>query len=124
MPRSPKPPPQPESFLKAHYDRPFDTELFLVLKDIENELEQSPSAVALLQRMARLILNNAAYNATIFIFSTHLGTPTIPKELEIYTRIFDIPLPDKTQILDTITKFAKANQIPLEVMLFKMPFSP
>ncbi|GMB90612.1 AAA family ATPase [Helicobacter ailurogastricus] len=107
------------SFLKANYDRPFEEELFLVLKDIESPLEQSPTAIALLQRMARFVLNNADYNATIFIFSSHLGTPTIPKELEIYTRIFDIPLPDKTQILATIKKFAKANEILLEEQVAK-----
>ncbi|CRF47144.1 hypothetical protein [Helicobacter heilmannii] len=59
--------------------------------------------------MARFILNNAMYNAMIFIFSSHLDTPAIPKELEIYTRIFDVPPPDKTQILETLKKFAKAN---------------
>ncbi|WP_104753671.1 AAA family ATPase [Helicobacter salomonis] len=103
-----------ESFLKANYDRPFDQELFIVLKDIDLQLEQEPKVVALLQRMARYILSKEDYSATIFIFSSHLGTPTIPKELEIYTRIFDIPFPDKAQILKIINHFVQANHLDLE----------
>ncbi|WP_104751024.1 AAA family ATPase [Helicobacter salomonis] len=103
-----------ESFLKDNSDRPFDQELFIVLKDIDQQLEQEPKVVALLQRMARNILSKEDYSATIFIFSSHLGTPNIPKELEIYTRIFDIPFPDKAQILEIINRFVQANHLSLE----------
>ncbi|WP_104628927.1 AAA family ATPase [Helicobacter bizzozeronii] len=103
-----------ESFLKDNYDRPFEQELFIVLKDIDLQLEQNPKVVALLQRMARYILSKEDYSATIFIFSSHLGTPNIPKELEIYTRIFDIPFPDKTEILKIINHFVQANHLSLE----------
>ncbi|WP_104732268.1 AAA family ATPase [Helicobacter salomonis] len=103
-----------ESFLLGVYDRPFDQELFIVLKDIDLQLEQNPKVVALLQRMARYILSKEDYSATIFIFSSHLGTPNIPKELEIYTRIFDIPFPDKAQILEIINRFVQANHLSLE----------
>ncbi|WP_104639736.1 AAA family ATPase [Helicobacter bizzozeronii] len=103
-----------DSFLDKVRDRPFDQELFIVLKDIDLQLAQEPKVVALLQRMARHILTKWDYNLTIFIFSSHLGTPNIPKELEIYTRIFDIPFPDKVQISESIKKFARENQITLE----------
>ncbi|WP_104696103.1 AAA family ATPase [Helicobacter salomonis] len=113
--KGPKGEPQDlESFLKDNSDRPFDEELFIVLKDIDQQLEQEPKVVALLQRMARYILSKEDYSATIFIFSSHLGTPTIPKELEIYTRIFDIPFPDKAQILKIINHFVQANHLDLE----------
>ncbi len=42
-------------------------------------------------------------NYLYFIFSSYLGTPNIPKELEIYTRVFDIPFPDKTEFLKIIS---------------------
>ncbi|WP_158655709.1 AAA family ATPase [Helicobacter cynogastricus] len=103
-----------DSFLDKVRDRPFDQELFIVLKDIDQQLEQEPKVVALLQRMARSILSKEDYSATIFIFSSHLGTPNIPKELEIYTRIFDIPFPDKAQILEIINHFVQANHLSLE----------
>ncbi|WP_120953068.1 hypothetical protein [Helicobacter sp. L8] len=64
--------------------------------------------------MARHILSKEDYSATIFIFSSHLGTPSIPKELEVYTRIFDIPFPDKAQILGIIKHFVQANHLSLE----------
>ncbi|WP_121020948.1 hypothetical protein [Helicobacter vulpis] len=86
-PLKPDKPQDLESFLKDNSDRPFDQELFIVLKDIDQQLEQEPKVVALLQRMARNILSKEDYSATIFIFSSHLGTPNIPKELEIYTRV-------------------------------------
>ncbi|CCB79246.1 ATPase, AAA family [Helicobacter bizzozeronii CIII-1] len=108
------PPDSLESFLLGVYDRPFEQELFIVLKDINQQLEQEPKVVALLQRMARSILSKEDYSATIFIFSSHLGTPNIPKELEIYTRIFDIPFPDKAQILEIINHFVQANHLSLE----------
>ncbi|GMT38613.1 AAA family ATPase [Helicobacter bizzozeronii] len=108
------PPDSLESFLLGVYDRPFEQELFIVLKDINQQLEQEPKVVALLQRMARHILTKWDYNLTIFIFSSHLGTPNIPKELEIYTRIFDIPFPDKAEILKIINHFVQANHLDLE----------
>ncbi|WP_120944674.1 AAA family ATPase [Helicobacter labacensis] len=113
-PLKPEEPQDLEGFLKDIYDRPFDQELFIVLKDIDQQLEQAPKVVALLQRMARHILTKWDYNLTIFIFSSHLGTPSIPKELEVYTRIFDIPFPDKAQILEIINHFVQANHLSLE----------
>ena len=90
-----------EQFLKLTMDDGFDQETYIVLKDIHNELN-SPKIISLLKRIAENNLYNDEYSATIFILSE---ITVIPKELENYITVFDIPLPSTSEILKIIDDF-------------------
>lgn len=62
----------------------------------------SPKIISLLKRIAENNLYNDEYSATIFILSE---TTVIPKELENYITVFDIPLPTTSEILTIINDF-------------------
>ena len=62
----------------------------------------SPKIISLLKRIAENNLYNDEYSATIFILSE---TTVIPKELENYITVFDIPLPTTSEILTIINNF-------------------
>lgn len=90
-----------EQFLKLTMDDGFEQETFLVLKDIHGEL-QNPNVIALLKRIAENNLYNDNFSATIFILSE---ITVIPRELENYITVFDMPLPSTKEILALIHKF-------------------
>ena len=90
-----------EQFLKLTMDDGFDQETFLVLKDIHGEMND-PKVIALLKRIAENNLYNERYSATIFILSE---ITVIPRELENYITVFDIPLPTINEILAIINGF-------------------
>lgn len=99
-----------EEFLMLTMDDGFETETFLVLKDVHGELKD-PKIIALLKRIAENNLYNDEYSATIFILS---GITVIPPELENYITIFDIPLPTTNEILTIINEFTKDLDISVE----------
>ena len=84
-----------EQFLKLTMEDGFEHNTFLILKDIHGELE-NPKIIALLKRIAENNLYNDEFNTTIFILSE---TVIIPRELENYMTVFDIPLPSVGVIL-------------------------
>lgn len=90
-----------EKFLNLTLDDGFEHETFLVLKDIHGELE-NPKILALLKRISENNLYNEEYHTTIFIISELV---VIPKELENYITVFDIPLPNNDEILNIINEF-------------------
>lgn len=99
-----------EQFLKLTMDDGFEQDTFLVLKDIHGELN-TPKIIALLKRIAENILYNDSYNATIFILSE---ITVIPRELENYITVFDIPLPITSEILSIINDFISDMDIVVE----------
>lgn len=99
-----------EQFLKLTMDDGFDQETFIILKDIHSELN-SPKVISLLKRIAENNLYNDNYSATIFILSE---TTVIPKELENYITVFDIPLPTTSEILGIIKEFIFDMDIEVE----------
>ena len=99
-----------EQFLKLTMDDGFENETFLILKDIHEELS-NPKVIALLKRIAENNLYKDNYNATIFIQSE---TIIIPRELENYITVFDIPLPTTSEILDIIHSFIADMDIVVE----------
>lgn len=99
-----------EQFLKLTMDDGFEQDTFLVLKDIHGELN-NPKIIALLKRIAENNLYNDSYNATIFILSE---ITVIPRELENYITIFDIPLPTTSEILSIINDFILDMDIVVE----------
>ncbi len=99
-----------EQFLKLTMDDGFEQDTFLVLKDIHGELN-NPKIIALLKRIAENNLYNDSYNATIFILSE---ITVIPRELENYITVFDIPLPTTSEILSIINDFITDMDIVVE----------
>lgn len=99
-----------EQFLKLTMDDGFEQEIYIVLKDIHTELN-SPRIISLLKKIAESNLYNDHYSATIFILSE---TMVIPKELENYITVFDIPLPATNEILTIINDFVSDMDIIVE----------
>lgn len=99
-----------EHFLKLTMDDGFEQETFLILKDVHNELK-NPKIISLLKRIAENNLYNENYSATIFILSEIM---VIPKELENYITVFDIPLPSTTEILKIIDNFIEDLKITVD----------
>ena len=99
-----------EQFLNLTMDDGFEQETFIVLKDIHGEMN-SPKIISLLKRIAENNLYNDHYSATIFIVSE---ITVIPKELENYITVFDIPLPTTKEILSVISEFTKDMDIIVE----------
>ncbi|WP_312046472.1 AAA family ATPase [Anaerotignum sp.] len=99
-----------EQFLKLTMDDGFERETFLVLKDVHGELNNS-KIISLLKKIAENNLYNDNYNATIFILSE---ITIIPRELENYITVFDIPLPTTSEILAIINDFISDMDIVVE----------
>lgn len=98
-----------EKFLKLTMDDGFEQETYLILKDVHNELK-APKVIALLRRISENILYNDNYNATVFVLSDVI---VIPRELENYITVFDIPLPTSKEISMIIKRFV--NEMDIEV---------
>lgn len=99
-----------EEFLKMTMDDGFEKETFLILKDIHKELND-PKIIALLKRIAENTLYMEDYSATIFIVSE---VTVIPRELETYITLFDIPLPTMPEIQTLIREFAAEQGITVD----------
>lgn len=99
-----------EQFLKLTMDDGFEQETFIVLKDVHSEIN-NPKIIALLKKIAENNLYNDDYSATIFILSE---TTVIPRELENYITVFDIPLPTTSEILTIINEFIADLEINVE----------
>lgn len=99
-----------EQFLKLTMDDGYDQNTFLVLKDVHGELE-SPKIISLLKRISESNLYREDFHCTIFIVSAKI---VIPFELENYITVFDIPLPNNTEIMDIIKSFVDDIHITVE----------
>lgn len=89
------------SFLKLVKDDGYDYPTFILLKDVHGSLEE-PEVVSLLKYIAERNMYNQDYNAAVFIISSMLE---IPDELEDLITIFDVPLPNISEIADIIREF-------------------
>ena len=99
-----------EQFLKLTMDDGFERDTFLILKDVHGELN-NPKIIALLKRIAENNLYNDDYNATVIIESE---ITVIPRELENYITVFDIPLPTIREIHALIREFIDGAKITVE----------
>ena len=99
-----------ELFLRLTMDDGFEQNTFLILKDVHGELND-PKIIALLKRISENNLYNNDYNATIFIVSE---ITVIPRELENYITVFDIPLPTLKEIHDLIHEFVSDLEIDVD----------
>ncbi len=99
-----------EQFLKITMDDGFERDTFFILKDIHSQLND-PKIIALLKKIAENNLYNQDYNATIIIISE---ITVIPRELENYITVFDIPLPTENEIIKLIDDFSRGLHIKVE----------
>ncbi len=97
-------------FLKRFVFMGFNDKHFLVLKDIHNEL-QDLKVVSYLKTIAEKNLYKNTFNVTIFILSDVLK---IPRELEQYITIFDLPLPDLKEIKDIVNNFIESANLTVD----------
>lgn len=99
-----------EQFLKLTMDDGFEQDTFLILKDVHGELN-NPKIIALLKRIAENNLYSDCFSTTVFIISEII---VIPRELENYITVFDIPLPTISEINVLIRAFIKDLEITVE----------
>lgn len=86
------------------------TESFLVIRDAHLGLKDSPVAIARLKALISRILADVEAVATVFLVSSQ---PFIPRELEKFITLFDMPLPDESSIRDLVRQYAEAYEQPI-----------
>ena len=89
-------------FLDKHFVEGMDKKVFLLLKDVDNELS-NPKVIALVKKMSETAVYNMGYNMTIIIVSQNVQ---VPKELENYISIVEIPKLNTYEIEDYIREVA------------------
>lgn len=95
------------NFLSAYYIFGNRKNIFLVIKDVDEELK-NPSVTALIKRIAEMNVYNSGYNCTIIIVSQNIQ---VPKELEDYISIIEIPKLSGDEIEKYILSVAEEKNI-------------
>jgi len=98
------------SFLDTLYSEGIKSNVFLLIKNAEEELKDARN-IAYIKKIAETRYSNSDYNFTIIVISE---TETVPKELEKFTSILDIPNMSKDEIEKYILKFSKDNNIKVD----------
>ena len=98
-------------FLDAVMDEGFDDdhELLIILKDVHESM-RDPQVVALLRRIAEMTLERDDYRAKVIIVASKVE---IPRELENFITLMDVPLPDDEEIRDCVKVFAEEVSLEL-----------
>ena len=98
------------NFLDTLYSEGIKTNVFLLIKNAEEEMKDAKN-IAYIKKIAETRYSSPNYNFTIIIVSE---TETVPKELEKFTSILDIPNMTKDEIETYILKFSKDNNIKVD----------
>ena len=98
------------SFLGTLYSEGIKRNVFLLIKNAEEEMKDARN-IAYIKKIAETRYSSPDYNFTIIIVSE---TETVPKELEKFTSILDIPNMSKDEIEKYILKFSKDNNIKVD----------
>ncbi|MHB9314316.1 SUMF1/EgtB/PvdO family nonheme iron enzyme [Fusobacterium polymorphum] len=98
------------SFLDTLYSEGIKTNVFLLIKNAEEEMKDSKN-IAYIKKIAETRYSSPDYNFTIIVVSE---TEIVPKELEKFTSILDIPNMSKDEIETYILKFSKDNNIKVD----------
>ena len=98
------------SFLDTLYSEGIKTNVFLLIKNTEEEMKDARN-IAYIKKIAETRYSNLDYNFTIIVVTE---TETVPKELEKFTSILDIPNMSKDEIEKYILKFSKDNNIKVD----------
>ena len=98
------------SFLDTLYSEGIKRNIFLLIKNAEEEMKDAKN-IAYIKKIAETRYSNSDYNFTIIVVTE---TETVPKELEKFTSILDIPNMSKDEIEKYILKFSKDNNIKVD----------
>jgi len=98
------------NFLDTLYSEGIKTNIFLLIKNAEEEMKDAKN-IAYIKKIAETRYSSPDYNFTIIIVSE---TETVPKELEKFTSILDIPNMTKDEIEKYILKFSNDNNIKVD----------
>ena len=98
------------NFLDTLYSEGIKRNVFLLIKNAEEEMKDAKN-IAYIKKIAETRYSNSDYNFTIIVISE---TETVPKELEKFTSILDIPNMSKDEIEKYILKFSKDNNIKVD----------
>ena len=98
------------NFLDILYSQGIDNNVFLLIKNAEEEMKDAKN-IAYIKKIAETRYSSPDYNFTIIVISE---TEIVPKELEKFTSILDIPNMSKEEIEKYILKFSKDNNIKVD----------
>ena len=98
------------NFLDTLYSEGIKTNVFLLIKNAEEEMKDVKN-IAYIKKIAETRYSSPDYNFTIIIVSE---SETVPKELEKFTSILDIPNMSKDEIEKYILKFSNDNNIKVD----------
>ena len=98
------------NFLDTLYSEGIKRNVFLLIKNAEEEMKDSKN-IAYIKKIAETRYSSPDYNFTIIVVSE---VETVPKELEKFTSILDIPNMSKDEIEKYILKFSKDNNIKVD----------
>lgn len=95
------------NFLNILFSEGVKTNVFLIIKNAEEEMKDAKN-IALIKKMAETRYSNSDYNFTVIVVTE---AETVPKDLEKFTSILDIPNMTKDDIEKYIWNFAKKNNV-------------
>lgn len=95
------------SFLNILFSEGVKTNVFLIIKNAEDEMKDAKN-IALIKKIAETRYSNSDYNFTVIVVTE---AETVPKDLEKFTSILDIPNMTKDEIEKYIWNFAKENNV-------------
>ena len=95
------------SFLNILFSEGIKTNVFLIIKNVEEEMKDARN-IALIKKIAETRYSNSDYNFTVIVVTE---AETVPKDLEKFTSILDIPNMTKDEIEKYIWNFAKENKV-------------
>ena len=98
------------NFLDILYSEGIKRNVFLLIKNAEEEMKDAKN-IAYIKKIAETRYSSPDYNFTIIVISE---AETVPKELEKFTSILDIPNMSKDEIEKYILKFSKDNNIKVD----------
>ena len=98
------------NFLDTLYSEGIKRNVFLLIKNAEEEMKDAKN-IAYIKKIAETRYSSPDYNFTIIVVSE---IETVPKELEKFTSILDIPNMSKDEIEKYILKFSKDNNIKVD----------
>ena len=98
------------NFLDILYSEGIKRNVFLLIKNAEEEMKDAKN-IAYIKKIAETRYSSPDYNFTIIVVNE---AETVPKELEKFTSILDIPNMSKNEIEKYILKFSKDNNIKVD----------
>ena len=107
------------SFLNILFSEGVKTNVFLIIKNAEEEMKDARN-IALIKKIAETRYSNSDYNFTVIVVTK---TEMIPKELEKFTSILDIPNMTKDEIEKVEQEVNKQIWNALEIKTEEMPIA-